>query len=63
MSQVFFILTLISMAGVLAVFAGGQFAMARGGDFNRKYGNRLMWARVGLQGLALAFFALALLTA
>ncbi len=33
--------------------------MIKGGEFNKKYGNRLMQARVVLQGVALACFALA----
>jgi hypothetical protein len=33
-------------------------AMARGGEFNRKYGNKLMRARVALQGLAIVLFLL-----
>ena len=36
--------------------------MVKGGAFNKKHGNRLMQARVTLQGLALALFALAYLT-
>ncbi len=37
----------------LAVLFAGVFAMARGGEFNRKWGNKLMRARVGTQGLAI----------
>jgi hypothetical protein len=37
--------------------------MARGGDFNRKYGNKLMRARVMLQATALGLFVLAVLSA
>lgn len=61
MSNVFFILMFAAMAAVLAVLAIGIVSMVRGGPFNEKYGNRLMQARVTLQGLALAFFALAFL--
>jgi hypothetical protein len=35
--------------------------MMKGGPFNAKYANKLMRARVGLQALALALFALMLL--
>ena len=49
----------LAMLSVLAVLGLGVFAMVRGGDFNRKHGNKLMQARVGLQGLALAMLALA----
>lgn len=31
----------------------GIFAMARGGEFNRKWGNLLMRARVASQGVAI----------
>ncbi len=49
----------LAMLSVLAVLCLGLFAMIKGGDFNKKYGNKLMQARVGLQGLALALLALA----
>jgi hypothetical protein len=50
---------IVSMAAVLATLVVGVFGMARGGEFNRKYGNQLMRARVMLQGGAIAFFLLA----
>ncbi|MCB1531436.1 MAG: twin transmembrane helix small protein [Alphaproteobacteria bacterium] len=50
---------LISVVGVLAL---GLFSMAKGGEFNKKYGNKLMQARVMLQGLAIAMLALAYFT-
>jgi len=34
-------------------------AMVKGGEFNQKYGNKLMRMRVTLQGVALALFVLA----
>jgi len=49
----------LAMLSVLTVLCLGLFAMVKGGDFNKKYGNRLMQARVGLQGLALGLLALA----
>ena len=52
----------IALVAVLAVLAVGVVAMLRGGDFNRKYGNKLMRARVAVQALAIALvFALYLL--
>jgi hypothetical protein len=45
----------------LGVLATGIIGMARGGEFNAKYGNKLMRARVIAQGVALALFALAVL--
>ncbi len=53
----------IAMAAVLAALAIGVIGMAKGGDFNRKYGNKLMQARVYLQGAAIALFLLAVLFA
>jgi hypothetical protein len=61
MSTAFFILMSIAMGAVLGVLLIGVFGMAKGGAFNRKYGNKLMRARVILQGVALGFFVLAVI--
>ncbi len=53
------ILAMLAVVGALFI---GLFAMARGGEFNEKYGNRMMRYRVILQGIALLMFALALIT-
>ncbi len=47
--------TLLAVVGVLLV---GVVGMARGGEFNRKYGNKLMQARVALQALAVGLLFL-----
>lgn len=52
------ILLAIALGCVLLVLFAGLIAMARGGDFNAKYGNKLMRARVGLQALAVLLFLL-----
>ncbi|MCB1591918.1 MAG: twin transmembrane helix small protein [Alphaproteobacteria bacterium] len=62
MHQFFFILMLLSLLAVVAVLVTGIIGMARGGEFNKKYGNKLMRARVMLQGLTLLFFALTYLS-
>ena len=54
MQTVFSILAFVGLAGVLVSFLLGMFSMSRGGDFNAKYGNKLMWARVFCQALAVA---------
>ncbi|WP_262693862.1 twin transmembrane helix small protein [Kordiimonas aquimaris] len=54
-----FILALISAFATLAVMFTGAIGMAKGGDFNKKYGNKLMQARVGLQALTLVLLVLA----
>ena len=52
----------ISLAAVVVVLAVGVISMFRGGEFNARWGNHLMRARVALQALAvlliLAFAAL-----
>jgi hypothetical protein len=62
MSATFFALMIIAMFAVLGALGLGLFSMARGGEFSRKYGNRLMRARVFLQAAALILFALAVMT-
>lgn len=47
---------------VLVLFAG-LFSTARGGEFNRKYGNRLMRLRVLFQVIAIAILAIVLYVA
>lgn len=43
----------------LALFTG-LFSMVRGGDFNKKYGNRLMRVRVLFQAIAIVVFVIVL---
>lgn len=52
----------IAMAAVLGVMVIGIFSMAKGGEFNQRYGNKLMQARVYLQAAALGLFVIAILT-
>ena len=47
-------LLVIALVATLAVLAAGMFAMLRGGEFNKKYGNKLMRARVAAQAVAIA---------
>jgi hypothetical protein len=58
MSAILIFLMVLAMIATLAVLIIGLFGMARGGDFNAKYGNRLMWWRIRLQVTALVLFAL-----
>lgn len=62
MNSIFVTLMIVAMLATLGSLAMGLFAMVKGGDFNKKHGNRLMQLRVTLQGLALLFFALAFMT-
>lgn len=49
---------IVLMALVLIVLLTGIILMMRGGEVNRKYGNKLMVARVVLQGLAIGLLGL-----
>ena len=53
---------LIAMFLTLVTLALGIIIMGKGGEANIKNGNRFMRARILLQGAALGFFALAVLT-
>ena len=61
MSAVLQALIVLAMLAVLCVLFIGVFAMVRGGEFNRKYGNKLMRLRVILQFTAVALIVAALL--
>lgn len=62
MSSFFLILLGIAMLALLASLLAGVFFMARGGEANQRNSNRLMRLRVGLQGIAIVLFILALIT-
>lgn len=49
------------MIATFVVMLTGIAVMAKGGEFNQKYGNRLMQLRVTLQAATLIVFALVLL--
>ncbi len=61
MNVIFAVLIVVAMLMTLGVLFAGMLTMARGGEFNRKHGNRLMRWRVIMQGIALLLFALAML--
>ena len=63
MSGFFFIAMLVAMFLALGSLFVGLISMVKGGEFNQKYGNKLMQVRVYMQGAALALFALAFLSA
>lgn len=58
--NMFFVLSaVVAGLAVVGVLGLGLFSMAKGGEFNKKHGNKLMQARVTLQGVALLMLALA----
>jgi len=57
------LLLLIAMFATLGVLAVGLAGFFQGGEFNRKYGNKLMRARVALQAVAVLLLLMVLVTA
>lgn len=51
----------LSLFAVLATLLTGVFSMGRGGDFNKRYSNKLMRLRVILQAVTIALFVLYML--
>jgi hypothetical protein len=51
-------LVILSMLTTLGILLFGVITMLRGGDFNRRNGNRLMRARVIMQGVTLLLVVL-----
>ncbi len=62
MSTLFFILMLGAMLAVLGSFGIGMYFMSRQDQESRLKSNQWMRIRVMMQGVALALFALAVLT-
>jgi len=62
MDMVLFILISGALLAVLGSLALGLFAFVREGEIHRKNSQKMMQARVFLQGLALALFAIAMLS-
>ncbi len=58
MTSLLNVLLAIAMVAVLGVLFVGIYAMGRGGEFNRKYGNLLMRWRIILQLLAVGIMLL-----
>lgn len=55
------ILILLALIAVLGVLVTGIVSMFRGGEFNDKYGNKLMQMRVIIQFIAVILIGLAFL--
>ena len=57
---IYYLLIPISLLAVLAVLGTGIYAMFKGGDFNKKYANKLMRLRITLQFVAIVIIMSAL---
>jgi hypothetical protein len=53
------IVVLIACLAVFGVLVTGLYTMWRGGEFNRKYANKLMQLRIALQAVAIGLIMLA----
>lgn len=62
MSGVLPIIVIGLLAATALVMIGGIFMMAKGGEANAKYGNRLMTLRVTLQAATIIAFAILMLS-
>jgi hypothetical protein len=58
MNSLFPTLVIISMLITFGIVVFGVITMLRGGEFNRRNGNRLMRARVIMQGVTLLLIVL-----
>lgn len=56
--QSLFLVTLLSVGVVIAILLTGIGGFAKGGDFNRKHGNRMMRWRLYAQAAALVILML-----
>ncbi|MEM7523032.1 MAG: twin transmembrane helix small protein [Pseudomonadota bacterium] len=63
MSQALFYAAVAACFLVLAVLAVGVFSFARGGEFNRKYSNKIMRLRIVTQAIAVVLILAAVLAA
>lgn len=52
------LLLILAMLATTLALGMGLFSFFKGGEFNARYGNKLMQARVGLQALAVLIIAL-----
>ncbi|MDP6830901.1 MAG: twin transmembrane helix small protein [Alphaproteobacteria bacterium] len=58
MSAVLTVILVIALVAVLGVLLMGVYSMGRGGEFNRKHGNKLMRWRIVLQLLAVGIMVM-----
>ncbi len=61
METTFAVLIAVALAATLGVLGFGLVVMFRGGEFNRRHGNRLMRMRVIFQGLTILLIVIAFL--
>lgn len=62
MNPLFSIMIAIAMGAVLISLGLGLFVMLKGGETSKAYSNKLMQARVTLQGVAILLFVIAFMS-
>jgi len=62
MEDPLFVLVVISVLVVAAVLVVGVVGFAKGGEFNRKYGNKLMRLRIATQAVAVVLILIYIYT-
>ena len=63
MSEIFFYLAAAASLIVLAVLVFGVVTFARGGEFNRKWSNKIMRLRIATQAVAVVLILITVLLA
>ena len=58
MSKIILIIALVACLAVLGVLLFGVASFAKGGDFNRKYANKIMRLRLLMQAIAVVLILL-----
>jgi hypothetical protein len=58
LQAIFPTLIVIALIAVLIVLLVGMISMFRGGEFNKRYGNKLMRLRVLVQGVAVVLIVI-----
>ena len=53
------VVIVLALLATIAVMMMGLFTMGQGGSLDKMIGNRLMWARVGIQTVAILLLILA----
>ncbi|MEM6439785.1 MAG: twin transmembrane helix small protein [Pseudomonadota bacterium] len=59
MNQTLLIIAMAACLAVLAILLFGVGSFARGGDFNRKYANKIMQMRLAAQAIAVVLILIA----
>lgn len=61
MAHILSIVLMVVLAAILLVLVTGVAVFVKGGELNRRYGNKLMNLRTGTQGLAILILGILLL--